>query len=165
MKPDIERLEGDRVRFRDGSVEPVDVVVYCTGYDISFPFFRDELLHVAGNDVRLYRRVVPPELDGLFFVGLVQPLGAIMPLAEKQSHWIAGLLLGEMSLPTREAMDREIDAYHRSLEERYVRSARHTIQVDFHPYLRELEREMKEGRARASGGARGWLTALRDRRG
>ena len=37
-KPNIERLEGARVRFADGSVEDVDVIIYCTGYRISFPF-------------------------------------------------------------------------------------------------------------------------------
>src|SRR5262245_24625278 len=38
-KPNIERLEGRKVRFTDGSVEEVDVIVYCTGYKVTFPFF------------------------------------------------------------------------------------------------------------------------------
>jgi cation diffusion facilitator CzcD-associated flavoprotein CzcO len=31
-KPNIKALEGDSVRFEDGSVVPADIVVYCTGY-------------------------------------------------------------------------------------------------------------------------------------
>ena len=40
IKPAIDRFERDRVYFRDGSTEQVDVVIYCTGYKISFPFLR-----------------------------------------------------------------------------------------------------------------------------
>ena len=34
-KPDIAELQGDRVRFTDGSVEPVDAIIYATGYKIT----------------------------------------------------------------------------------------------------------------------------------
>ena len=34
------------------------------------------------------------------------------------------------------------------MRKRYVTSKRHTIQVDFHPYLRVLERERTRGRRR-----------------
>ena len=47
----------------------------------------------------LYRRVVDPDHPGLYFIGLIQPLGAIMPLAEAQSEWVADLLEGEAALP------------------------------------------------------------------
>ena len=40
VKPNIDRFAGGRtVRFADGSEEEVDLVVYCTGYRIKFPFF------------------------------------------------------------------------------------------------------------------------------
>ena len=38
-KPNIRALEGSEVVFEDGSREPIDVVIYCTGYKYSFPFF------------------------------------------------------------------------------------------------------------------------------
>ncbi|MCA1701498.1 MAG: NAD(P)/FAD-dependent oxidoreductase, partial [Actinobacteria bacterium] len=31
-KPNIAELQGDRVKFADGSVEQAEVIVYCTGY-------------------------------------------------------------------------------------------------------------------------------------
>ncbi len=44
VKPNIERFAGGRtVRFADGSEEEIDLVVYCTGYKITFPFFDPEL--------------------------------------------------------------------------------------------------------------------------
>ncbi len=52
-------------------------------------------------------------------------------------------------MPDKADMEREIGAYQAALERRYVRSPRHTIQVDFHPYLRSLDREIKNSRKRA----------------
>ncbi len=143
---DLAELRGDRVRFADGSEEPIDVIVYATGYRVSFPFLRPEVIDPAGNEVRLYRQVVHPELPGLYFIGLIQPLGAIMPLAEVQSRWVAKLLTGECALPGREAMERAWERDRRALRRRYVKSTRHTIQVDFFPYRRQIEREIKKGR-------------------
>ena len=103
------------------------------------------------NHVPLYRRVVPPERPGLYFIGLVQPLGAIMPVAELQSKWVADLLEGRAALPEEAEMRAEIEREEREMRERYVASPRHTIQVDFHPYMRQLRAERK--RVRANGGA------------
>ena len=44
IKPAIDRFVRDRVYFRDGSTEQVDVVIYCTGYKISFPFLCESLI-------------------------------------------------------------------------------------------------------------------------
>jgi hypothetical protein len=150
VKPNIERLEGDSVRFADGSVEKIDKIVYCTGYKISFPFLDHELLDPSGdNRVELYRRVVHPDLDGLYFIGLIQPLGAIMPIAELQSEWVADLVQGEVTLPGRAEMVAEIAREQAAMRKRYVASKRHTIQVDFWPYLRQLRQEREQRRASA----------------
>ncbi len=151
-KPAIERLDGYSVRFADGSEEQIDVIVWATGYEISFPFLPPEVLEVEDNELPLYRMVVPPDIDGLYFIALLQPLGAMMPLAEAQSEWVADLLTGEAALPTRDEMWKEIERRKRSLRARYVRSTRHTIQVDFYPYLREIDAERKAGRRRKARG-------------
>ncbi len=148
VKPNIARLDGDTVHFVDGSSERIDVIVYCTGYKISFPFFDESLVNAQDNDISLYHRVVDPAHPGLYFVGLVQPLGAIMPLAEAQAEWVADLLDGTATLPSDAAMQAEIASYRRALAKRYVRSKRHTIQVDFLEHLGELRRERTAGRRR-----------------
>jgi dimethylaniline monooxygenase (N-oxide forming) len=145
-KPNIERLEGERVRFTDGSVEDVDAIVYCTGYKISFPFLSEDVIDPADNVVPLYRRVVHPDRPGLYFIGLVQPLGAIMPIAEAQSEWIADVLEGVAELPSPEQMKKVIEREDRRMRKRYVASKRHTIQVDFYPYMRTVQRERKRRR-------------------
>jgi cation diffusion facilitator CzcD-associated flavoprotein CzcO len=148
VKPNVARLDGDKVEFVDGSVERVDSIVYCTGYRISFPFLDPSVMAADDNRVGLFHRVVHPDHDGLYFLGLVQPLGAIMPLAEAQSEWVADLLDGTAKLPSAAAMRREIAGYARRTASRYVASKRHTIQVDFMDHLRELSRERRRGARR-----------------
>jgi dimethylaniline monooxygenase (N-oxide forming) len=134
-RPGIERLEGSRVRFVDGTVEEVDVIVWCTGYRVTFPFFDPAFLSAPGNDLPLFKRVFHPAHRGLAFIGLLQPLGAVMPLAEAQSRWLAELLLGEYVLPPRAAIDADIARERAAMFARYVASPRHTMQVDFDDYL------------------------------
>ncbi len=148
VKPNIARIDADTVHFTDGTSERADVVVYCTGYKITFPFLDDTLIAPRDNEISLYHRVVAPDHPGLYFIGLVQPLGAIMPLAEIQSEWVADLLTGQAALPSRAAMQREIARYRRDQAKRYVSSKRHTIQVDFLEYLAEVKKERADAAAR-----------------
>src|SRR5262249_50252173 len=105
-KPEIRERRGQRVIFMDGTSEEVDVIIYCTGYKVTFPFFDARFLSAPGNDLPLFLRVFPPGLDDLMFVGLLQPLGAVMPLAEAQARWIAAYLRGDYTLPERGEMER-----------------------------------------------------------
>jgi hypothetical protein len=146
VKPNIARFDGPVVEFTDGTREEVDVVVYCTGYQVSFPFLAETLVTAEDNHVDLYRRVVSPDHPGLYFIGLVQPLGAVMPLAEEQSHWVAELITGEVVLPAVPQMRAQIAAYDQALRKRYVASKRHTIQVDVHAYTKELRKERRAQR-------------------
>ena len=68
-----------------------------------------------------------------------------MPLAEAQSEWIADLLEGKAKLPSRERMWEVIKREDARMAKRYVASKRHTIQVDFLPYMRAIERERRGG--------------------
>ena len=151
IKPNLERIDGKRVRFVDGTSEEIDTIVWCTGYRITVPFLGSDVLDTSGNRVALYRRVVHPQRPGLYFIGLVQPLGAIMPIAELQSEWVADLFEGRAALPDVATMREEIESEQRAMRKRYVASPRHTIQVDYHPYMRLLRRERKrtEGESRA----------------
>ncbi len=152
VRPNIDRFEGSKVFFTDGSAGEYDVVVYCTGYRVSFPFLDSSVVAAEDNRVGLYRRVVDPDHPGLFFLGLIQPIGAIMPLAEAQAEWVADLVTGVGALPSYAQMRSQIDAYDAALRKRYVASKRHTIEVDFHSYLVELRKERKAARKRAAAG-------------
>jgi dimethylaniline monooxygenase (N-oxide forming) len=150
VKPNIDRYSGGRsVRFADGSEEEIDLVVYCTGYKMTFPFFDPEVFSAPDNRLPLYRRVASVERPGLYLIGFIQPLGPIMPLAEAQAEWVADLLGGRAGLPAAAEMRREIAVEEEKMRKRFVASKRHTVEVDFYPYLREIRRERKLAGQRA----------------
>ena len=149
-KPNIQSFTGGKtVRFVDGTEEEIDLVIYCTGYKITFPFFAPEVLAAPDNRLPLYHRVVSVERPGLYFIGFIQPLGPIMPIAEAQSEWIADLITGRAQLPPPAEMREQISAEEARQAKRFVASKRHTVEVDFYPYLREIRRARKRAAAPA----------------
>ncbi len=148
IKPAIERLTATGINFADGSHLDADLIVWCTGYQVSFPFFDPALIAAPGNELPLWKRTVRPGLPGLFFIGLLQPLGAVMPLAEAQSRWVASWLAGHYTPPADEAMRASMIAEHEQMKKRFYASARHTMEVDFDAYLVDLRREHDRGVAR-----------------
>jgi cation diffusion facilitator CzcD-associated flavoprotein CzcO len=161
-KPAISRLAGDRVEFTDGTTEEADVIVWCTGYRVTFPFFDTSFIAARDNDLPLFFRVFHPEHRQLAFVGLLQPLGAIMPIAEAQGKWLAKHLVGDYALPDAAAMNHRIEEDRHAMFARYVPSKRHMMQVDFDDYLHDLAREIERGAKRAarSAGGAGRVRAL-----
>lgn len=152
-KPNIERLTERTVVFADGSEVEADIVVYCTGYRVTFPFFDEAFISAPDNDLPLYRRVFHPDVAALGFLALLQPIGATMPIAEAQSTWFCDHLSGRYELPSRAEMLADIERERRAMAKRYVASKRHTMEVDFDDYLADLEKERKAGAERAAAHA------------
>ena len=149
MRGGIERFDGDHVVFSDGRRDKIDVIVWATGYKITFPFFDADFLAAKDNRLPLFKRVIKPGIDNLFFIGLMQSSITIFTPAELQAKWIAAYLSGEYAMPAPEEMQRRIVADEQLHNSRYYKSARHTMQIDQDIYFAEIEREMQAGRKRA----------------
>jgi cation diffusion facilitator CzcD-associated flavoprotein CzcO len=145
VKPPIREFRGPHVVFEDGSAEEVDAVIWCTGYRVSFPFFDPAFLEAKDNVVPLWNRTVLPGVDNLFFVGLYQPLGSIMQPAELQGRIIGEYLLGRIAFPDEATMRAEMARESRAMERRYLHSRRHTMQVDFGPFVHRLRKLLRSG--------------------
>jgi hypothetical protein len=154
MLPEIASLSGRTVTLVNGSTVEADVIICATGYEMSFPFFSpdDVALHPdSEHRYPLFKRMIKPGVDHLFFMGLAQSSPTIVNLAEQQSKLLARLLDGTYALPSVEDQDRimrEDEAFHL---EQYYAAPRHTIQIDFGRYCVDLMKEMEAGAARASG--------------
>lgn len=143
IKPNIKRFSAKSVKFEDGSEEEVDAVILATGYVFKFPFLPD--LKVEKNEVSLYKNVFSPYIghaSSMAIIGLVQPVGSTIPIAEMQSRWAVRVFKGLTNLPSKEEMIRDITLKKQSLSKRYVTSQRHTIQVDVLPYLDDVAMEI-----------------------
>ena len=146
----IEKLDGYHVVFTDGSREQVDAIIWATGYNISFPFFEDAALQPKNNAYPLFKRMMKPGIDNLFFLGLAQPLPTLVNLAEQQSKFVAAQLAGRYALPAAGEMERVITADEELHLGHFYDTPRHTIQIDFAIYCRDLTRELKRGTARVA---------------
>jgi hypothetical protein len=153
-KGNIEELQGTKVMFEDGSVEEVDAIIYATGYNVTFPFFDEDFISAPDNEIALFERIFDPRFDNLAFIALVQPVCAMMPIAELQSNLVADYLVGDYRLPVDTEMDRRASSYDSDMKSRYTASESHTIQIDCAEYSYYLREEWKRGaeRARAAGG-------------
>jgi hypothetical protein len=152
VKPGIARLDGDGVVFTDGSREAVDVIVWATGYDISFPFFKDPAF-TADSDNRpppLYKRIMKPGVPDLFYMGLAQPLPTLVNFAEQQSKLVGAYLAGQYLPPDPAEMADIIAEDEDYYTGHYYAARRHTIQLDFDHYVRALKRELERGAKRAA---------------
>ena len=107
----------------------IDVIIYATGYKLSFPFIDREHLNWRDDRPELYLNVFHPERDDLFVVGLIQPDSGQFGLVDYQSQLIAayfsGLKQGRNSSAAISS-ERSSKAAERSNGGiRYVRSPRH----------------------------------------
>jgi cation diffusion facilitator CzcD-associated flavoprotein CzcO len=149
-KPDVARLDGSTVHFVDGTQSDFDVIVYATGYNITFPFFDEEFLSAPGNRIRLFKRMFKPGVADLVFMGFAQAVPTLFPFVEAQARLLAAYAVGAYTLPDVDEMERVIDADNQLYLGHVTDRPRHTQQVDYFVYEHDLRtRELPAGRARA----------------
>ena len=150
LVPDVAELAGDRVLFIDGSSQVVDDIIYCTGYDTTFPFLDERLFSVRDNNVRLFKRTFLPSAPNLLFVGVYQAIHfGFLELFEMQAKLIAAYLTGRYTLPSSQEMEGDIERDRRRTAEQFGLSARGNYQMNGALFLHECERELRRGLARA----------------
>lgn len=136
-RPGIVRFEGKKVYFTDGTQEEFDVVIFATGYQISFPFFDKASLDFSNSTkIPLYRKMMHADFDNLYFIGLCQPQGCIWPLADYQSKIVARIIAGSLKRP--EQLHKKIEQEINKPHYRFKSNMRHALEVDYHIFRREL---------------------------
>ncbi|KJH49513.1 Flavin-binding monooxygenase-like protein [Dictyocaulus viviparus] len=143
IKPNIREFTTKGVIFEDGSeVDDVDEVLLATGYEFHFPMVEDgTLIPVHENVVELFQYMFPLETadhNSFAVIGLIQPIGSIMPISEMQARLFYENLFGTHKIPNKDTMKKSIREKQAAMNARYVKSPRHTIQVDYIAYMDEL---------------------------
>ncbi len=104
VKPGIERLDGRRVIFSDGSAEEIDLVVWATGFRPSFPFIDQSYILNPDGTSKLFIHTFHRELDDFFVVGLFEPAeGGVWQIADYQARLIACFIAALEKDPKRAA--------------------------------------------------------------
>jgi len=140
-KPDIDKIDQNTVHFKDNSHEDFDVIIACTGFKIKHRFFDKDLIDFENGPVPLLHKMIPANINNLYFIGLFQPLGCIWPGAELQSKLAAKHLAGlwEPNSDMQKLIDFEIS----NPDVQQVESPRHTITVDDFSFRKRLKKELR----------------------
>ncbi|MEV0230807.1 NAD(P)-binding domain-containing protein [Nonomuraea sp. NPDC050786] len=152
VRPALKGFKEDAVVFADGSVEPYDTIILCTGYRPSFSFL-DPAITPPSDGLDLFRRVFHPAATDLAFVGLVQILGAAPATLERQARLVAAKLSGRYALPGADGIARELVRDRARAARMFGDDRRAGMLLDPVTYRSLIERELRAGlrRARRNG--------------
>ncbi|KAF2662129.1 putative dimethylaniline monooxygenase [Lophiostoma macrostomum CBS 122681] len=135
-RPQIRKFDADtsRITFLDGSyADDVDVVLFATGYDFSFPFLSN-VKPKNGRVPGLYQHVFNTADPSLAFIGMVTGSFGLR-IFEWQAVATARVLSGRAQLPSLQ----ERQAWERArLEERGDGPAFWALMPDFERYFEDL---------------------------
>ncbi|MEM6406225.1 MAG: hypothetical protein AAF669_06530 [Pseudomonadota bacterium] len=104
-KQKIDRLEKNRIIFKDGSDFFCDIILCCTGYKPAQTFLSKTLNNVIKepfNPRKLYQRIILPDLGKkIGWIGFQRPgVGAVPPIIELEARYFALLIDGQKKLPS-----------------------------------------------------------------
>jgi len=116
IAPIIERIENDTVYFQNQTSFQPDLLIFATGYEYQMPFLQGKL-QIDENRLQknhyvypLYKQLFHGDYPDGHLSFLAIPFRIVpFPLAEIQSHIVARVLTGKLSLPTREQMFNELE--------------------------------------------------------
>jgi dimethylaniline monooxygenase (N-oxide forming) len=146
VKPNVSRFTERGVEFEDGSWQEIDSVVFCTGFKVENPFMDDEIMgkeDEKSDRVRLYKHIFPTTHDHIAFIGLVQPDGSLLPVAELQSRWASLVFSGKYTLPSQKERRDISDMDWLAHRQKYAEKDRFSIAVDQVEYMDSISELMK----------------------
>ncbi|XP_068950796.1 flavin-containing monooxygenase 5-like [Petaurus breviceps papuanus] len=143
VKANVKQFTETTAIFEDGTEESIDVVIFATGYNVSFPFLDNDSA-ILDSQYSLFKYVFPPQLEKptLAFIGFIQPVGATIPTSEIQSRWATRVFKGLNKLPSVSYMMTEIKRIRTSLEKQFVVSLRDERRVQYIEYMDEIALEI-----------------------
>ncbi|XP_056016359.1 dimethylaniline monooxygenase [N-oxide-forming] 2-like [Ostrea edulis] len=111
QRPPIVRMTKDSVVFPDGSSEKVDAVIFCTGYQFSFPFLKADIITITDERVEpVYKHMVHIEYPNLMFIEIPRQW-MYFPNFHEMAKLAVLILAGKVKLPSKKEMlaDSEAD--------------------------------------------------------
>ncbi|XP_005109083.1 flavin-containing monooxygenase 5 [Aplysia californica] len=139
-RPRLFRVEQDGVWFDDETFCQCDVIIMATGYDYRADFVNPEIFKIENNCANLYKYMFPANLPKptLAVIGLIQAIGAVMPISEIQSRWFAQLFTGQVKFPEPSEVLKDIADKTKAMADLYVKSRRHTMQTFWIDYMDQI---------------------------
>ncbi|CAH1959050.1 unnamed protein product [Acanthoscelides obtectus] len=125
-KPDVCRIvDHETVEFADGTTCKCDVILYCTGYQYSFPFLDDSCgVKIENAAVQpLYKHMVHIQRPTMCFIGLPYLVAAFL-MFDIQTRYYCKYLEGSFKLPSTQDMLEDTEEEKRWRSEKGIPSNR-----------------------------------------
>ncbi|MCE8509378.1 NAD(P)-binding domain-containing protein [Ruegeria pomeroyi] len=152
IRPDIDRLDGSRAIFADGSSEEYDMILAATGYKLFYPFIDRSLLNWQGDAPHLYLNALHPERDDLFVLGMIEASGLGWQGRHEQAEMVARYITG-------------LRAGNKAAEElKAAKSAGFERATGGMNYLKLARMAYYVDKATYRGAVTGWIKRLKDAR-
>lgn len=148
MKPDISHFDQTQVLFKDNSSQTFDVIIYATGYTVNMPFFSAETIDIKDNVLPLFKRCFHPDYANLAFIGMAQALPSLIRFIQLSSEFVAADITGEYKRPSSETMKKIIISDDQKNIGHYLKSRRHTMQIDTELWWHDVKKEWQRGKKR-----------------
>lgn len=124
------------MHFKDGSFEKISTVLYCTGYEFTFPFLSVDS-NISSNDnyiQPLYKHCININRPSLAIIGLIFN-NCPFQTFDLQVRFCLKFMMGKLAMPSREAMLTETT---REMNERWSRGLSHRKAHSFGEGFQEI---------------------------
>jgi len=110
----IEKFQSDSLVLSSGEHLSADVVVFCTGYELSFPFLAEDLaqdfvVSTSGRrHLNAYKLVMHPSHPTLCALAFLLTFGNESCVAEMQARWTVAHWVGQIPLPSSQTLSEDL---------------------------------------------------------
>ncbi len=109
----LDRLEGKKAIFKDGTQQDADVIILCTGYLHHFPFLDESLKLKTHNRLyppKLYKGVVWQDNHKILYLGM-QDQFHTFNMFDCQAWYARDVIMGKIKMPTDEEITKDINKW------------------------------------------------------
>ncbi|PKA23331.1 F420H(2):quinone oxidoreductase [Leptospira sp. mixed culture ATI2-C-A1] len=147
-KPDIQKLEGDYVLFKDGSKEKIDLIILATGYNWSIPYMDLKYFEWKNGRPDLYLTLFNRNYENLYALGYMETDGGAYKMFDEMANLIASYIDSKRkSNPSAIRFSKYIksDAPKLNGNIHYLNTGRHSVyvnQVAYKNYRVKIQKKM-----------------------
>ncbi|MET0455698.1 MAG: NAD(P)-binding domain-containing protein [Mycobacterium sp.] len=148
IRPDVDSLDGNQVRFVDGTAEEIDLILYATGYDWSIPYMDEKYFQWRDGRPDLYLSTFNRDHHNLIGLGYIEFNSSAYTIFDHISNLVAQYLHDQKDNPARAAAFERLIAHDRpqlSGGIHFLDSPRHRSYVDartYRNYLADVRRRI-----------------------
>ena len=109
----LDKIEGNKAIFKDGTIQEMDVLILCSGYLHHFPFLEEDL------KLKTHNRLYPPDLfkgvmweknHNLFYLGM-QDQFHTFNMFDAQAWFVRDVIMNKINLPSKDVISKDIDVW------------------------------------------------------